>query len=103
MSAADLDRIKRLLADLDNDQSTARQQTERELEKGGVQAELALRKALKKPSSPEARRRVEQLLEKLHGPVRTTAVMRQLRTLEVLEHIGSPEARQLSGSSPNEP
>lgn len=95
LSAADLDRIKRLLADLDNDQFTARQQAERELEKRGVQTEPALRKALEKPSSPEARRRVEQLLEKLHGPARTTAVMRQMRALEVLEHIGSPEARQL--------
>lgn len=92
-SAADLDRIRSLLADLDSDQFAVRQQAAIELEKLGEQAQPALRNALEGRPSLEVRRRVEQLLEKLQGPVRAAESMRQLRSLEVLEHIGTAEAQ----------
>jgi WD40 repeat protein len=92
-SAADLDRTKRLIADLNSDQFAVRRRAARELEKLGDWAEPAMRKALEKRPSLEVRRRLEQLLEKLEEPVRAAGAMRELRSLEVLEHTDTAEAR----------
>jgi type IV secretory pathway VirB4 component len=45
--------------------------------------------------SPELRRRLETLLSKLQGPITSTETLRSLRAIEVLEHIATPEAREL--------
>lgn len=95
LSGAELDRIANLIADLDSDQFAVREQAARELEKFGEWAQPALRKALEKHPGLEVRRQLEQLLEKLEGPVRAAGMMRELRSLEVLEHIATPEARQV--------
>jgi hypothetical protein len=93
--AADLNRITHLIADLDSDQFAARQQAARELEKLGELAETPVREALERHPSLEVRRQVERLLERLEGPVQAAGVMRELRSLEVLEHTGTHEARQV--------
>jgi RNA polymerase sigma factor (sigma-70 family) len=85
----------RLLADLDSDDFAVREKAATELEKLGESAEPALRKALETKPSPEVRRRVGVILQKLQkaspGPQR----LRELRALEVLEQIGGTEVRQL--------
>jgi hypothetical protein len=89
-------RLARLIAELDSDRFEARQQAAAELEKLGESAVGACRKALAGRPSAEARRRLEELVEKLDqqqwspSPERLQA----LRALEVLELTGSPEARR---------
>jgi hypothetical protein len=60
-------RVARLLADLDSDQFTVREQATKELEKLGEAVEPALREALNGKLSAEARRRVQQVL-KIESP-----------------------------------
>jgi hypothetical protein len=67
----------------------------RELEELGELAEAALRKMLAGKPSLEARRRAEELLEKLRGPLPAGERLRSLRAVEVLEHAGTESAREL--------
>jgi RNA polymerase sigma factor (sigma-70 family) len=95
LSAADAKAIALLLADLDSDQFATRQRAARELENLGELAKPALRKVLDGQPSAEVRRQVQRLLGKLDGPVRAAEVLRGLRAIEVLEQIGTAEARRL--------
>jgi hypothetical protein len=80
--------------------------SESELEQLSETAEPALRKALTDDPPPEARRRIERLLDKLRqSRLRPPAErVRLVRAVEVLELIGSPAARQvlatLAGGAP---
>jgi WD40 repeat protein len=94
VSAEDARRIARLVADLDSAEFAARQQAARELEKLGELAEPALRQALDGRPSAEVRRQAERLLANLGGPVQAPEVLRGLRSVEVLEYIGTAEARR---------
>jgi Tol biopolymer transport system component len=87
-------KIDRWLVDLDSDIFTTRQKANEELQKCDVLAEGALRRALAARPSLEFRKRASALLE---GIERRRAVehLQQLRALEVLEHIGTAEARGL--------
>jgi RNA polymerase sigma factor (sigma-70 family) len=85
-------RLARLLAELGSDRFATRRRAMRELEQVGESAEPVLKKALGEKLSLETRRRVEQILERL-TPKRLIA----LRALEVLEHAGTAEARELLG------
>jgi hypothetical protein len=80
--------IDRLLADLDHDDFGVRDMATAELARLGERAEPALRKVLEGRPSPETRRRVERLLGELDNLTVSTA-----RAVEVLEHIGTPQAR----------
>lgn len=94
-AAADLTR--KLLADLDSDSFTVRQAAAKQLKELALQAEPALRAALKAKPSLEQKKRIEELLAelpKLPSPP-TPQELRQLRALIVLERIGTPEARRL--------
>jgi hypothetical protein len=82
--------LSRFLQDLDGDRFAQRERAFRHLENLGDAAEPALRKTLEGKPSLELRRRVEQLLKKLDGPDRVW----KLRAVEVLEHLGTPEARR---------
>jgi hypothetical protein len=90
-------RLKRLIADLDNEEFKIRAQATQELEELGELAETGLRKAHAGDLSPEARRRVENLLHKVEAQILSPKQLLTMRTLEVLEHIGTPEARKLLG------
>jgi WD40 repeat protein len=85
--------LAQLLADLHSGRVESRRQAESELEGLGDLAEPALRKALEGDLPIVLRRRVERLLDKLVMP--TARQMRDLRAIELLELIGSSNARQV--------
>jgi RNA polymerase sigma factor (sigma-70 family) len=89
----DAKRIRQLIQELDEDDFETRQKATRELEELGEAAEGPVREALKGKPSLEARSRLEQLLAKLNRL--SLQQLRVLRAIEVLEQIGTPEARQV--------
>jgi WD40 repeat protein len=92
---ANAETIQRLIAELDSDQFARRRQASQELEKVGQSAMPFLRKALEGDPSAEARKRIESLLNKMSLAAPRGEALRTLRAIEVLESIGTPEARQL--------
>jgi Tol biopolymer transport system component len=94
-SSVPADRLARLIADLDSDQYAVREQATRQLEGLGELAESALRAAAAKPGSKDRDRRIARLLEKLDQPIVPAEQARLVRAVEVLERIGSAEAREL--------
>jgi hypothetical protein len=86
--------IANLVLDLDSPDFATRQRASKELSKLDHLAEPALRKALSGQPSLEMRRRIQQLLERLASPP-SGAQLRPLRAVEVLEHLGTAEARRL--------
>jgi RNA polymerase sigma factor (sigma-70 family) len=87
-------RLARLVKDLDGDRFEVREQAARDLLKLGDVSEPALRAALAGRPSPELRRRAESLLEQC-DPAHSPERLRVLRAVEVLEHVGTPAARQV--------
>jgi hypothetical protein len=88
--------VRQWIRELNDPRFTVRETASRELAKLGRQVEPELRRALA-GASPEARLRLERLLAalpgaggKAHDPGR----LRVLRALEVLDLIGTPEARR---------
>jgi hypothetical protein len=90
---ADLKRLRLLIADLDSDEFAVREKAQRELERLGEDAAPALRKALESKPSLEARRRMESILKKPRALPPET--LQALCAVEVLENIGTPDAREL--------
>jgi hypothetical protein len=86
--------INKLVDDLDSDTFAVRQKATKELEKLGRQARPALEKMLTKPPSAEAQSRAKKLVEQSEL-VWLPEELRQIRSVEVLERIASPEAREL--------
>jgi WD40 repeat protein len=101
----DAKEIARLLALLDDDDFHTREQASSDLRRLGEKARPALTRTLGGKPSAEVRRRLEQILENLGGPEPPGAMVRPLRALEVLEHLGTLEARrlieELTGGSPD--
>jgi WD40 repeat protein len=93
VSEPNAQQIATWIDDLDSDQFHVREKAGAELEKLGERTETVLRNKLTEKASPELRRRIEQLLAKI-GQL-TPDTMRALRAVEVLEHIGSSEARKV--------
>jgi hypothetical protein len=89
------ERARRLIADLDSDQFKVRDRASQELEQLGELAEPAMRKALAGKPTPEVRGRLKTLLDQLPGRRASSSRMRELRALEVLEQIGTPDARRV--------
>jgi hypothetical protein len=77
------------IAELASKRFAARARAEKELRQLGAAAEGSLRKALAGAPALEVRRRIEGLLEKQGG----SGNVRALRAVEVLEHVGTAEAR----------
>jgi WD40 repeat protein len=90
-------RIARLIGCLDDDRFDSRQEATDELRKLGRWCDPALRQALAGRPSPEARRRIEGLLEGLKGRPWPAAVVHGVRAIQVLEQTGTPEARRALG------
>ena len=97
VQAADPAAISKLVEELDSKNFQAREKATKELQKLEGQARAALEKAYAKPPSKEAETRMKKLLDRLDGPVLAPEELRALRAIEVLERIGSPEARELLG------
>jgi WD40 repeat protein len=97
IAAISQDRLARLIAELDSENFAVRQQAAAELDKLGEAAEGAARKAMEARPSPEARRRLEELLE--HAAQRTWSPsperLRTARAVQVLELAATPEAVRL--------
>lgn len=89
------ERLARLLADLDSDRFAVRQEATKELEKLGEPAEPALRRALAAKPSLEGRQRLERLVTRVRERVLSSTDLRNLRAVEVLEHIATPEAKKV--------
>jgi WD40 repeat protein len=94
-AAFDEKRFARLLEELDGEQFEVRNKATRELEALGELADSGLRRALENRPTFEARRRIEGLLEKQLRDIPASEQLRELRALQVLEQIGSDEARQV--------
>lgn len=65
------------------------------MQKLGDLAESALRQTLAKKPTLEVRRRVQELLERLRGPVTRPDLLQSLRAVAVLEAIDTPGTRRL--------
>ena len=92
--APDPERLQKLIADLDSEQFTVRDQATKELEALGDLAGPALRKSLEGDPPPETRRRIEELLEKLKSVELTGEPLRAARAVALLESIATPDARR---------
>jgi dipeptidyl aminopeptidase/acylaminoacyl peptidase len=93
VQAADPKRVRRLVADLDSDDFAVREKATAELVKLGDRAVGALHQVLKETTSAEAGRRIQEVLRG-RGNL-TPEHLLATRAAEVLESIGTPEARQL--------
>ncbi|HEX3147911.1 MAG TPA: PQQ-binding-like beta-propeller repeat protein [Gemmataceae bacterium] len=87
------ERIQRWLLDLDNDRFAVREVATKELQKIGPSIVPTLKKHLAAKLSPEARERVEKLIDKLLVEPLPAAEIRASRLVEVLERIGTADAR----------
>ncbi len=87
--------INRLVADLDSDLFEVRQKAFAQLDQLGEDIVPALRERIDKGESVEVRRRIELLLEKHDRGSVNPEWVRLLRALEVLEQIGTPQARRV--------
>jgi len=83
-----------LIAKLDDDSFKVREKAMRELALAGADAADALRRELNNSPSAEVKRRIEDLLGRLKTGGYSQR-LRFLRALEVLERIGSPQAKNV--------
>jgi hypothetical protein len=89
--------VGRLLADLDADSYAVREKATAALAQLGKAAQPALRQTLNNPLSAEVHRRVSDLLERLEGEPPPPEMLLAVRATEILEILGSPEAREVLG------
>jgi WD40 repeat protein len=104
VAAIPKDQMTKLIADLDSPQFKTREQAAADLMKLGEQAEQALRDTLANKPTLELQRRIEPFLKKMEGPLTSPELLRTLRALEILEHIGNADAKKalegLAGGAP---
>jgi hypothetical protein len=97
VSRTSLEVMDRLFADLDADNFAVREKAQNKLEQLGEECESAVRQALTKQLSLEVQSSLQRFLSQLevakNDPV--GEVLRGVRAVEVLEQIGTPEARQV--------
>jgi WD40 repeat protein len=100
----DAKRVKSLLTDLDSGESDVREAASRELGKLGEAVEPDLRAALAGEPSEEVKARCKVLLDALKHDKLDPEGLRQVRAVQVLERLGTPEARavlkDLAGGAP---
>jgi WD40 repeat protein len=95
IAPADSARLDKLLQDLGDKRFAVRIEATRELEKLGELAEGALRRVLKTGPSLEVHQRVEQILSRMHKyPLTDPELLQAVRGVQVLEYIGTREARR---------
>src|SRR5262249_988780 len=95
--AADPEKVRALVADLDSDSFTVREKAFKQLETLGVTAAPTLPQVMEKVSSLEVRRRLETLLARSPDPAQSPELLRRLRAIQVLERLATKEARGLLG------
>jgi WD40 repeat protein len=88
------DKTKELLVKLDSDKYAVREAAFRDLKTLGPAIEAELRKAVADDkTSAEVRKRVSKLLESWEKRPASPEELRQVRTIEILERMGTSEAR----------
>jgi WD40 repeat protein len=92
----DQKQIEKWITALDDEDFDVRKKAATELGKLGEQAGPALRKAREGKPSPEVSRQIDELLSKLKpGQELAGQDLRAVRGVELLERMGTPEARQV--------
>jgi HEAT repeat protein len=89
----DAERVRKLIAQLDDERFTVRERAMKELGQVGDAAEPLLREQRAATASPEVGQRIDELLEGLVHGTGDADALRARRAVEVLERIGTPEAR----------
>jgi WD40 repeat protein len=87
--------LARWIADLDADDFDRREEATKALRRVGPVAEEALRKALEANPSAEKKARLLELHEAAELGAPRPELVRPTRALEVLERVGTPEAKQV--------
>jgi WD40 repeat protein len=87
--------IQHWITDLDDDAYARREEASRQLTAFGKAVDAEITKALKRPSSPETHRRLEESREKMRSRLLQPEQVRLTRALEILERAGTAEPRQL--------
>jgi WD40 repeat protein len=99
--------IERMIADLDSEVFATREKATRALQQAGKAMLSYLTKALETKPGLEQRRRLEQLVKTLSVAGPSPELIRPLRTVELLERLGTPKARKLleslAGGHPDSP
>jgi hypothetical protein len=90
------EQVGRLIEDLDSDSFAMREKATQELGELGELAEPDLRRALNSRVSPELRKRVGRLLDRL-GPAPSPERLRVIRAVAVLEYVATDDALALLG------
>lgn len=85
--------LTRLIAELDSDNFSVRENATQRLREIGPILQPAMRNVLKTKPSPEVRRRLQNLLETWETPEAKALGRRALRGIEVLEWLGTDEGR----------
>lgn len=88
-------RIVDLIRKLDDRKSSVRQEALTELRHAGKAAENYLTQALQRGGSAEVQESVKRLLREMDGADVSSDQIRPLRTLAILEAIGTPDAKAL--------
>ncbi len=103
----DAKEIERLLAELDSDSFERREKASQTLLAAGKAIKAAVLKALESKPTPEKQRRLRELLDAMAPSPPPAKLVRSLRAVELLERLGTAEARQLlrelAGGNPNAP
>ena len=94
-AAVETKRIEDLIAQLDDNQFKVREKATAELYKIGEPIVPALVKVLEGNLTLETKRRLEEIRNRLTTKVLQGDRLRNYRAIEVLERIGTPEARQV--------
>jgi hypothetical protein len=93
------ERIREHIKDLDSDVFATREEAVRKLREYGARAEPALRRELASGASLEMRLRIQRVLDSITPPLQRLPLsgeaLRGVRAIEVLERVGTPEAREL--------
>lgn len=93
--AGDAERLQKWLAEMDSNEFANRERAAEELTKLGEEARPAIERALAGKPSAEVRRQLERVLEKLSPPRFLPSQLRVVRSVELLQRLGTPEARRL--------
>jgi len=92
---SDAARLAKLIAGLDAERFADREAAGKELAALGDEALPGLTAALARPSSPEAQRRLAPVVARLEAVTVSGERLRGVRAVEVLERVGSADARRL--------
>lgn len=99
--SVDQPRVAKLIIQLDDDDAAVREKATEELKILGKAAESAMRQALEKTPSAEVDFRLKLLLSHMSSDAPRTIHL--IRAIEVLENMGTPEARKLLEQLAGEP